>query len=114
MRGYNTKKVISIDDDRDAPDEDVTELMAVSGSANQKSDSGLDEWLPTYQPCVYVQRYLTVAVKYQLPITLPSATPPQRPVPPHHRRQHERLPPVLRSPGDRRGRGLHDSGDRPT
>jgi hypothetical protein len=37
----------------------------------RKSDSGLDEWLPTYQPCAYVQRYLTVAVKYQLPITVP-------------------------------------------
>lgn len=50
---------------------DLTELVAVSGSANrQKSDSGLDEWLPTYQPCVYVQRYLMVAVKYQLPITV--------------------------------------------
>jgi hypothetical protein len=50
---------------------DVTELIAVSGSANrQKSDSGLDEWLPGYQPCAYIQRYLAVAVKYQLPITL--------------------------------------------
>lgn len=50
---------------------DLTELVAVSGAANrQKSDSGLDEWLPTYQPCAYVQRYLAVAVKYQLPITV--------------------------------------------
>jgi uncharacterized protein DUF1524 len=49
---------------------DLTELVAVSGAANrQKSDSGIDEWLPTYQPCVYVHRYLTVALKYQLPIT---------------------------------------------
>ena len=48
-----------------------TELIAVSGSANrQKSDAGLDEWLPSYQPCTYIQRYLTVAVKYQLPITV--------------------------------------------
>jgi hypothetical protein len=51
---------------------DLTELVAVSGSANrEKSDSGLDEWLPTYQPCAYVHRYLTVAVKYHLPITVP-------------------------------------------
>ena len=50
---------------------DVTQLIAVSGSANrQKSDAGLDEWLPSYQPCTYIQRYLTVAVKYQLPITV--------------------------------------------
>jgi hypothetical protein len=50
---------------------DMANLAAVSGPANrQKSDSGLDEWLPTYQPCAYVQRYLTVAVKYELPITV--------------------------------------------
>jgi hypothetical protein len=49
----------------------VTELIAVSGSPNrQKSDKRLDEWLPSYQPCAYIQRYLAVAVKYQLPITL--------------------------------------------
>jgi hypothetical protein len=50
---------------------DVTELIAVPGSPNrQKSDKRLDEWLPSYQPCAYIQRYLAVAVKYQLPITL--------------------------------------------
>lgn len=50
---------------------DMSELVAVSGSANrQKSDAGLDEWLPSYQPCTYIQRCLAVAVKYQLPITL--------------------------------------------
>lgn len=49
---------------------DLTELIAVSDQTNRaKSDAGLDEWLPTYQPCDYVQRYLTVAIKYQLPIT---------------------------------------------
>ena len=49
---------------------DPVELLAVSGPANrQKSDARLDEWLPTFQPCAYVQRYLTVAVKYQLAIT---------------------------------------------
>ncbi len=61
---------------------DLTELVAVSGAANrQKSDSGIDEWLPKYQPCAYVQHYLTVAIKYQLPITTAAtaacpATPP--------------------------------------
>jgi hypothetical protein len=50
---------------------DPAELIPVSGSANRaKSDSGLDEWLPTFQPCAYIQRYLMVAVKYQLPITV--------------------------------------------
>lgn len=50
---------------------DTDELLAVSGPANrQKSDKRLNEWLPTFQPCAYIQRYLTVAVKYQLPITL--------------------------------------------
>ncbi len=49
---------------------DLENLTAVSGPANrQKSDSGIDEWLPVFQPCTYIQRYLTVAVKYQLPIT---------------------------------------------
>lgn len=49
---------------------DLTELAAVSRQANRaKSDSGLDTWLPNYQPCRYVLRYLAVAVKYQLPIT---------------------------------------------
>ena len=50
---------------------DLTELIAVSSSANRsKSDSGLDEWLPQHQPCTYVMRYLTVAVKYALPISV--------------------------------------------
>jgi hypothetical protein len=49
---------------------DLDELVAVSGPANRaKSDSGIDEWLPSFQPCTYIQRYLAVAVKYQLPIT---------------------------------------------
>lgn len=49
---------------------DLTELIAVSAHANRsKGDGGLDEWLPDYQPCAYVARYLTVAVKYQLPIS---------------------------------------------
>ena len=39
-------------------------------SVRQKSDKRLDEWLPAFQPCAYVQRYLAVAVKYQLPITV--------------------------------------------
>lgn len=49
---------------------DFAELAAVNSRANRaKSDSGLDTWLPNYQPCTYVKRYLTVAVKYRLPIT---------------------------------------------
>ncbi|EHB48790.1 protein of unknown function DUF1994-containing protein [Mycolicibacterium rhodesiae JS60] len=49
---------------------DLTELVAVSSHANRsKGDSGLDEYLPLFQPCEYITRYLTVAVKYQLPIT---------------------------------------------
>lgn len=49
---------------------DLTELIAVSDQANRaKSDAGLDEWMPSYRPCDYVQHYLTVAIKYQLPIT---------------------------------------------
>lgn len=48
---------------------DLIELAPVSEKANlSKSDSGLD-WLPAFQPCAYVVRYLTVTVKYQLPIT---------------------------------------------
>lgn len=54
---------------------DPIELIPVSKAANrQKSDSGLDEWLPTFQPCAYIQRYLTVAAKYQLPITAAERT----------------------------------------
>lgn len=49
---------------------DFTELIAVSKAANRaKSDAGLDEWMPTYQPCTYAQRYIQVAAKYNLPIT---------------------------------------------
>lgn len=49
---------------------DPVELLAVSAHANEvKKDNGLDRWLPTYQPCGYVTKYLNVAVKYQLPIT---------------------------------------------
>lgn len=50
---------------------DLTELVAVSAHANRsKKDGGLDEYLPAFHPCTYIQRYLTVAVKYQLPITI--------------------------------------------
>lgn len=49
---------------------DLSELVAVSSHANRsKGDGGLDEYLPQFQPCEYITRYLTVAVKYQLPIT---------------------------------------------
>lgn len=54
---------------------DLTELVAVSAHANRsKGDGGLDEYLPPFQPCAYVERYLTVAVKYQLPITVTERT----------------------------------------
>lgn len=50
---------------------DMTELIAVSSSANSsKGDSTLSEWLPAIDKCPYVIRYLTVTVKYQLPITV--------------------------------------------
>lgn len=50
---------------------DMTELVAVSSSANSsKGDSTLSEWLPEIGKCPYVLRYLTVTVKYQLPITI--------------------------------------------
>lgn len=50
---------------------DMTELLAVSSSANSsKGDSTLSEWLPETGKCPYVIRYLTVTVKYHLPITV--------------------------------------------
>lgn len=51
---------------------DTTELIAVSGTANeQKGDSTPAQWLPANptEKCPYVLRYLAVAVKYLLPIT---------------------------------------------
>jgi hypothetical protein len=51
---------------------DMTELIAVSGAANeQKGDSTPGQWLPAdpAEKCPYVLRYLAVAVEYQLPIT---------------------------------------------
>jgi hypothetical protein len=48
---------------------DLSELVAVSAHANRsKGDAGL-EYLPQFRPCAYISRYLTVSVKYQLPIT---------------------------------------------
>ncbi|OOK65286.1 hypothetical protein BZL29_7749 [Mycobacterium kansasii] len=53
---------------------DMTELIAVSSSANSsKGDSTLAEWLPAIGKCPYVVRYLTVTVKYHLPITVKDA-----------------------------------------
>jgi hypothetical protein len=50
---------------------DMTELVAVSSSANSsKGDSTPSEWLPQTGKCLYANRYLTVAVKYRLPITV--------------------------------------------
>ncbi|MGB3772367.1 MAG: HNH endonuclease family protein [Rhodococcus sp. (in: high G+C Gram-positive bacteria)] len=52
---------------------DITyNLMAVSGSENQsKSDKTPSDWLPPNAAyhCYYAGRYLTVAVRYDLPIT---------------------------------------------
>lgn len=50
---------------------DLDNLLVVDGRLNEsKSSSGL-EWLPpnTEFRCTYVQRYLSVAVKYRFPIT---------------------------------------------
>lgn len=50
---------------------DMTELIAVSSSANSsKGDSTPAQWLPEIGKCPYVIRYLTVTVKYHLPITV--------------------------------------------
>jgi hypothetical protein len=50
---------------------DMTELIAVSSSANSsKGDSTLSEWLPPVGKCPYIIRYLTVTAKYHLPITV--------------------------------------------
>jgi len=50
---------------------DMTELIAVSGSANMaKGQSPLSDWLPETGQCLYALRYLTVAVKYNLPVTV--------------------------------------------
>lgn len=50
---------------------DMTELIAVSSSANSsKGDSTLSQWLPPIGKCPYVIRYLTVSAKYHLPITV--------------------------------------------
>ncbi len=51
---------------------DVSNLVAVSAAANQqKSDSGLDGWLPSdpHDRCNYARQYLSTAVKYKLEIT---------------------------------------------
>jgi hypothetical protein len=51
---------------------DTDELLAVSGKENEaKGDASIGRWLPPNKAfdCRYVQLYLAVAVKYQLPIT---------------------------------------------
>lgn len=51
---------------------DTDNLLAVSGPANvAKSDAGLQEWLPSNQAyvCAYIEKYLRVVTKYNLPIT---------------------------------------------
>ncbi|GAB7065913.1 HNH endonuclease [Mycobacterium hodleri] len=52
---------------------DPMELRALSSSVNQdKSDAALDEWMPPLPEarCPFVIDYLSVMVKYELPITL--------------------------------------------
>ncbi|GAT01234.1 HNH endonuclease family protein [Mycolicibacterium fortuitum] len=52
---------------------DPIELRAISSSVNRaKSDSGIDEWLPPNPAarCPFVAQYLTVLIKYELPITV--------------------------------------------
>jgi hypothetical protein len=51
---------------------DTDELLAVSGKENEaKGDLSIGRWLPPNRAfdCSYIQLYLAVAVKYQLPIT---------------------------------------------
>lgn len=52
---------------------DTENLLAVSGGLNQsKSDSGPDTWLPPNENyvCPYIEKYLRIATKYQLAITV--------------------------------------------
>ncbi|HYB37631.1 MAG TPA: hypothetical protein VEF72_19085 [Mycobacterium sp.] len=50
---------------------DPAELLAVSARANGPNTTpDSTNGYPTYQPCIYIAKYLTVAVKYQLPITV--------------------------------------------
>lgn len=73
---------------------DPLNLTAVDGSSNaSKGDQGPGEWMPINSAyrCTYVDRYLKVAIAYQLPITSADAaaishtasTCPQKPVPAH-------------------------------
>jgi hypothetical protein len=51
---------------------DTDELLAVSGKENEaKGDASIGRWLPPNRAfdCSYIQLYLAVTVKYQLPIT---------------------------------------------
>lgn len=50
---------------------DIDNLLAVNGRLNESKGSAGLEWLPpnTNFRCTYVQRYLAIAVKYQLPVT---------------------------------------------
>lgn len=49
---------------------DLDNLVAVSGSANQqKSDSGPEEWQPVVNKCWYASVYIKVKAKYQLAIS---------------------------------------------
>lgn len=49
---------------------DPDNLLAVLSRENSsKSDSTISEWLPAVGQCAYIARYLSVAIKYELPIT---------------------------------------------
>lgn len=49
---------------------DPDNLLAVLSRANSsKSDSTISEWLPAVGQCDYIARYLSVAIKYELPIS---------------------------------------------
>jgi len=59
-------------DQRVAFANDIDNLLAVSGELNQeKSDSGLDTWMPPNPAyaCQYATKYLRVAAKYRLAIS---------------------------------------------
>lgn len=49
---------------------DPDNLLAVSSRENSsKSDSTISQWLPPIDQCAYIARYLSVVIKYELPIS---------------------------------------------
>lgn len=50
---------------------DLENLVAVSGSANQqKSDSGPEKWQPAANKCWYASAYIKIKAKYQLTVSM--------------------------------------------